>query len=84
MKKFKVGMKVSIGPIGEPQSITAELIGWNGESFLYKNLVSGLSGSVSDQLLRSVGVVMEPETSDRMREYGNLVGGLAIQNPPDN
>ena len=53
--KFKVGMKVSLGQIGEVSSRLVQLTKWSNDGFSYHNLVSGMDGWISDIMLRQCG-----------------------------
>ena len=50
--KFQVGMKLSLGTVGEPSSSIVQLTKESREGFDYHNLISGMDGWASISHLR--------------------------------
>ena len=57
-QNFVSGMKVSLGPLGEPQSSIVRLGTFRNDGFSYHNLVNGLDGWTSLSTLRQIGVLV--------------------------
>ena len=53
--QWKVGMKITIGTLGEPQSTIVELKEKSGDGFKTYNLINGLDGWVSITHLNQIG-----------------------------
>ena len=51
---WQVGMKVSLGPLGEPQSTIVELTEAQFDGFKTHNLINGLDGWVSRRTLNQI------------------------------